>query len=104
MTGLFKLDSHIDRAIDSGSVGTRAGVRHGSTTVKSQGMPASQPTLRNCTMTRDRREEMLDEASRLLNAHGVSQTTLNDLAALRGVTRNALYYYFSDIEDLLHQV
>ncbi|WP_374348828.1 TetR family transcriptional regulator [Phenylobacterium sp.] len=55
-------------------------------------------------MTRDRREEMLDEASRLLNAHGVSQTTLNDLAALRGVTRNALYYYFSDIEDLLHQV
>lgn len=47
---------------------------------------------------------MLDEASRLLNANGVSQTTLQDLANVLGVTRNALYYYFKDIEDLIFQV
>lgn len=40
----------------------------------------------------------------MLNARGVSQATLQDLGNLCGVTRNALYYYFNDIEDLLFQV
>lgn len=67
-------------------------------------MPDLSLSARRQSNAKARREEVLDEAARLLNAHGVSQTTLQDLANILGVTRNALYYYFDDIEDLLFQV
>lgn len=67
-------------------------------------MPDQSSSARRQPNVKARREEVLDEASRLLNANGVSQTTLQDLANVLGVTRNALYYYFRDIEDLIFQV
>lgn len=66
-------------------------------------MTENTQALRRAPKARARREEVLDEASRLLNAHGVSQSTLQDLAGELGVTRNALYYYFVDLEDLIFQ-
>lgn len=51
-----------------------------------------------------RREEILDAAARLFNANGVSQTSLQDLGERLGVTRNALYHYFEDREQLLFEV
>lgn len=48
-----------------------------------------------------RRVEILDAAAKLFNSRGVSQTSLQELGDLVGVTRNALYYHFEDREDLL---
>ena len=67
-------------------------------------MPELSSSARRQPNVKARREEVLDEASRLLNANGVSQTTLQDLANVLGVTRNALYYYFKDKESLLLEV
>lgn len=66
-------------------------------------MSVSPPAARGLSIQKARREELLDDAARLLNARGVSQSTLQELADLRGVTRNALYYYFKDLEDLVYQ-
>ena len=65
------------------------------------GMPDQSSSARRQPNVKARREEVLDEASRLLNANGVSQTTLQDLANVLGVTRNALYYYVADRTDLV---
>lgn len=54
--------------------------------------------------TRARLDELLDEAARQLNAHGVSLTSLNDIADTLGVSRAALYYYVDDREDLVFKV
>lgn len=51
-----------------------------------------------------RRDEILDVAAKQLNARGLSQTSLSDLAGALGFTRNALYHYVEDISDLLAQV
>ena len=51
-----------------------------------------------------RRDQLLDEAARQLNARGVSQTSLADVADQLGVSRAALYYYVDDREDLVFQV
>lgn len=67
-------------------------------------MPSLAVSARRRPVSQARREEILDQASRLLNARGVSQATLQDLATALGVTRNALYHYFDDLEDLLFQV
>jgi AcrR family transcriptional regulator len=50
-----------------------------------------------------RREEVLDQASRRLNAIGVSLDSLAEIAGELGVTRAALYGYVSDREDLVFQ-
>ena len=52
----------------------------------------------------DRRDQVLDLAARQLNARGMSQRSLATLAASLGFTRNALYRYVDDFEDLLGQV
>lgn len=54
--------------------------------------------------TRSRQEELLDEAARQLNAHGVSLTSLTDIADRLEVSRAALYYYVDDREDLVFKV
>jgi AcrR family transcriptional regulator len=46
---------------------------------------------------------LLDSAAALLNAKGVSQTSLIELADAHGLSRTALYYYFEDREDLVLQ-
>lgn len=51
-----------------------------------------------------RRDQVLDQAARQLNAAGTSQKFLGQLAASLGFTRNALYHYVGDFEDLLGQV
>jgi len=53
---------------------------------------------------KSRRDHLLDEAARQLNARGVSLTSLTDLADQLGVSRAALYYYVDDREDLVFQV
>jgi len=55
------------------------------------------------TGRRGKREAVLDAAARRLNARGLSETSLSDIAADLGVSRAALYYYVEDREDLLFQ-
>jgi AcrR family transcriptional regulator len=50
-----------------------------------------------------RHEELLDQSARQLNVRGVLRTSLAEIAAKLGVSRNALYYYVSGREDLLFQ-
>src|ERR1044071_7859323 len=52
---------------------------------------------------RGKRDAVLDAAARQLNARGVSQTSLSEIAAELGVSRAALYYYVEDREDLVFQ-
>lgn len=51
-----------------------------------------------------RRTRLLDVAATLLNARGVSSSTLSDVAAALSVSRASLYYYVRDVEDLTFQV
>lgn len=53
---------------------------------------------------KSRRDRLLDEAARQLNAKGISLTSLTDVADTLGVSRAALYYYLDDREDLVFQV
>lgn len=52
---------------------------------------------------RSRRDQLLDEAARQLNARGISGTSLADIASALGLTRAALYYYADDRQDLVFQ-
>ncbi|MBO9698403.1 MAG: TetR family transcriptional regulator, partial [Sphingopyxis sp.] len=52
---------------------------------------------------RSRRDRLLDEAARQLNARGISGTSLADIASALGLTRAALYYYADDRQDLVFQ-
>ncbi|HEY0596022.1 TetR/AcrR family transcriptional regulator [Sphingopyxis sp.] len=52
---------------------------------------------------RSRRDRLLDEAARQLNARGISGTSLADIASGLGLTRAALYYYADDRQDLVFQ-
>jgi AcrR family transcriptional regulator len=52
---------------------------------------------------RSRRDLLLDQAARQLNARGISQTALIDLAAALGLSRAAVYYYADDRQDLVFQ-
>jgi len=52
---------------------------------------------------RSKRDAVLDAAARQLNARGMSQTSLAEIAAGLGVSRAALYYYVEDREDLVFQ-
>src|SRR4029450_2492325 len=52
---------------------------------------------------RSRRDVLLDEAARQLNAKGISQTALIDLASALGLSRAAVYYYADDRQDLVFQ-
>ena len=53
---------------------------------------------------KSRRDRLIDEAARQLNAHGVTDSSLRDIAAELGISRAALYYYIEDREDLVFQV
>ena len=52
---------------------------------------------------RSRRDLLLDEAARQLNAKGISQTALLDVASALGLSRAAVYYYADDRQDLVFQ-
>lgn len=46
------------------------------------------------------RTAILDAAEHLFEQHGVSRTSLQDIASAAGVTRGAVYHHFSDKADL----
>lgn len=48
-----------------------------------------------------RRAMLLDEAARQINERGAAALNLNHIAETVGLTRNALYYYVSDTNDLI---
>lgn len=54
-------------------------------------------------VSQDRRRRMLAEAASELNARGVGQVSLGDVATRLGVTRTALYNYVGDQRDLVFQ-
>jgi TetR/AcrR family acrAB operon transcriptional repressor len=45
---------------------------------------------------------LLDSAELLFQAHGVSRTSLNDIAQAAGTTRGAIYWHFKDKADLFN--
>jgi TetR/AcrR family transcriptional regulator, acrAB operon repressor len=48
------------------------------------------------------RHSLLDAAEQLFQAHGVSRTSLNDIAVAAGTTRGAIYWHFKDKADLFN--
>ena len=46
------------------------------------------------------REQLLDAAERVFRQHGVTKTSLAEIAAAAGVTRGAVYWHFKDKSDL----
>ncbi|MCJ0764631.1 TetR family transcriptional regulator [Variovorax terrae] len=48
------------------------------------------------------RNSLLDSAEILFQAHGVSRTSLNDIAQAAGTTRGAIYWHFKDKADLFN--
>lgn len=48
------------------------------------------------------RNSLLDAAEHLFQAHGVSRTSLNDIATAAGTTRGAIYWHFKDKADLFN--
>jgi AcrR family transcriptional regulator len=59
---------------------------------------------RRAIPAKTRRDQLLDEAARELNAKGISMTSLTDVADKLGFSRASLYYYVEDREDLMFQV
>ncbi|MBC7983950.1 MAG: TetR/AcrR family transcriptional regulator [Candidatus Obscuribacterales bacterium] len=57
--------------------------------------------LKNFGDTPLRLERVLTEASRQLNANGLSLTSVADIATTLGISRAALYYYVEDRENLV---
>jgi AcrR family transcriptional regulator len=64
----------------------------------------TQAARRRSTAAKSRRDQLLDEAARELNAKGISMTSLTDVADRLGFSRASLYYYVEDREDLMQQV
>ncbi len=48
------------------------------------------------------RERVLDAAEEIFRDHGVTRTSLAEIAAAAGVTRGAVYWHFRDKADLFH--
>ena len=48
------------------------------------------------------RDHLLDTAEHVFLRHGVSRTSLNDIAQAAGVTRGAIYWHFTDKADLFN--
>jgi AcrR family transcriptional regulator len=52
----------------------------------------------------DRREEILQVATRLFNEHGVHSVTTRQIAAVIGISQPSLYAHFSSIQDIQEEV
>ncbi len=50
----------------------------------------------------DTRHRILDAAERVFQEHGVSRTSLQEIAQAAGVTRGAIYWHFDDKADLFN--
>lgn len=49
-----------------------------------------------------RRADILEQAQRLFQSKGYSDTTLDDIAQAVGIKREGLYYYFKNRRDIMH--
>lgn len=58
----------------------------------------STPTVRRGDL---REREILDAAEKLIATHGYVHTTVGHIAEAAGITRGALYFYFSSKQDVL---
>jgi len=65
----------------------------GSDSTASRGRPARKRAAK--------RDRLLDEAARRINAQGAGAIVLNDIAETIGLSRNTLYYYVADRADLV---
>lgn len=61
------------------------------------GSPLAESTLSTT-------DKIVEAATELFASHGYVNTTLDDVAALAGFTKGAVYYYFRDKETLLLEV
>jgi AcrR family transcriptional regulator len=52
----------------------------------------------------DTRQRIQEVARELFRAHGVTQVSLQQIAAELGITKPALYYHFSSREDLVRSI
>jgi AcrR family transcriptional regulator len=52
----------------------------------------------------ERREEIIEVATRLFQQEGYHSTSLDDIADQMGFTKPALYYYFSGKEEILFEI
>jgi TetR/AcrR family acrAB operon transcriptional repressor len=64
-----------------------------------EGFPMVRRTKADALVTRT---SLLDAAELLFQAHGVSRTSLNDIALAAGTTRGAIYWHFKDKADLFN--
>ena len=53
---------------------------------------------------RDKRQEIIDSAARLMRAHGYNGVSLRALASEMNLTEPALYYYVTSKEELLYAI
>ena len=50
------------------------------------------------------RQRLLAEATRLFAERGFESTSVQEIVAAAGVTKGAMYHYFSSKDDLLHEI
>lgn len=65
---------------------------------------AGRPRKIPRTSDRPVREEIVGEASRLFARHGVTATTMAQIAEASGLGVSSLYYYFSSKDDILERI
>jgi AcrR family transcriptional regulator len=53
--------------------------------------------------TRDRRQEILDAAARVITERGLAETRISDVAAVAGVSPGLILYYFDSKDRLLSE-
>ena len=72
---------------------------------KDAAAPEASPRIARRERRRERsREEIIDAARRVVAKHGVGGTTLDLVAAEIGLTKAALYYYFTSKDALLFEL
>jgi len=64
-----------------------------------RGLNVARKTKLEALATRD---AILDAAEQLFREHGVSRTSLQDIAAAAGLTRGAIYWHFQDKGDVFN--
>ena len=60
--------------------------------------------MKSTQSTQSPRERLLQTASRLFYAHGVSRVGINEVIREAGIARMTLYYHFSSKEELVREV
>ncbi len=59
---------------------------------------------KNVQNTENKREEIMQQAFRLMAKKGIKEISMREIANACGVTKPVLYYYFKDKEDLCFQL